>query len=409
MTVRAGDDTLVRVATAARTSYGRLLAMLASATHDLASAEDALADAFERALTTWPERGVPDKPDAWLLTVARNRMRDRWRSAEATRTRPLDPVADDHGRLDVADPDALPDERLGLMLACAHPAIGVADRTPLMLNVVLGFTAAQIARAYAVPTPTMATRLTRAKRRIRDNRVPLTVPGLEVLRDRMPGLLEAVYGAYVMTWSGSDPQARTLPPEALQLVEILAELVPDDPEVRGLAALIELSTARRAGRLTADGSYVPLDRQDPGQWDGRLIARAHEHLRAAHARGTLGRFQLEAAIQSVHVASAQHGTSADGTLRSLYEALVTVAPSHGSLVALAAVVGRIDGPDAGLTLLDASPSGLDRFQPSWAVRADLLATAGRPDEARAAYERAVALSQDPAERRWLTERAAGLA
>ena len=238
---------LVRAELAARTSYGRLLALVAAGTHDIAGAEDALADAFERALRSWPVDGVPDRPDAWLLTVARNRQRDRWRSAEATRTTALDPDAHAPVHLDDVDPDAVPDRRLELMLVCAHPAIAVGDRTPLMLNTVLGFTAEQVARSYAVPTRTMATRLVRAKRRIRDNRIPFRLPDRSQLPDRMDAVLAAVYAAYVIEWS-TGPGERDLPPEALHLAEVLAELAPDDPEVRGLAALVELSAARRPAR-----------------------------------------------------------------------------------------------------------------------------------------------------------------
>ena len=252
---------LVRAELAARTSYGRLLALVAAGTHDIAGAEDALADAFERALRTWPVDGVPDRPDAWLLTVARNRQRDHWRSAEATRTTALDPDAHAPVHLDDVDPDAVPDRRLELMLVCAHPAISVGDRTPLMLNTVLGFTAEQVARSYAVPTRTMATRLVRAKRRIRDNRIPFRLPDRSQLPERMDAVLAAVYAAYVIEWS-TGPGERDLPPEALHLAEVLAELVPDDAEVHGLAALVELSAARRPARLAADGRFVPLASQD---------------------------------------------------------------------------------------------------------------------------------------------------
>ena len=224
---------LVRAELAARTSYGRLLALLAAGTHDIAGAEDALADAFERALRTWPVDGVPDRPDAWLLTVARNRQRDRGGSAEATRTTALDPDAHAPVHLDDVDPDAVPDRRLELMLVCAHPAIAAGRPHPAH--------AQHRARAsppsrsparYAVPARTMATRLVRAKRRIRDNRIPFRVPDRSQLPERMDAVLAAVYAAYVIEWS-TGPGERDLPPEALHLAEVLAELVPDDPEVRG--------------------------------------------------------------------------------------------------------------------------------------------------------------------------------
>ena len=401
------EATLVRAEVVARTSYGRLLAILAAGTHDLAGAEDALADALERALRTWPVDGVPDRPEAWLLTVARNRRRDAWRSAEATRTTPLDPARHAPAHLDDVDPDAVPDRRLELMLVCAHPAITPGDRTPLMLNTVLGFTAEEVGRAYAVPGRTMATRLVRAKRRIRDNRIPFRVPDRSHLPERMDAVLAAVYAAYVIEWS-TGPGERELPPEALQLAEVLVELVPDDPEVRGLAALVELSAARRAARTAADGSFVPLAEQDTALWDGPLVARAHEHLRAAHAGRVLGRYQLEAAVQAVHCARRDTGVTDWATLLELHRSLAVVAPSLGSATALAAVTAEVDGPAAGLALLDADVDRSVRFQPAWATRADLLVRLGRGDEAVAAYDRAVALTHDTAHRRHLEARRAAL-
>jgi RNA polymerase sigma-70 factor (ECF subfamily) len=429
------------VSTAARDSYGRLLALLAAAANDLPAAEDALADAFERALRTWPSRGVPDNPDAWLLTVARNRLRDEWKSARAQRDIPVgeDPDAPvpggalaEGGALAYADDldlDSIPDRRLELMLVCAHPAIDPAVRTPLMLNTVLGFTAEQVGRAFSVPPRTMATRLVRAKKRIKAAGIPFRVPDQADLPARMDCVLEAVYGAYVIDWT-TGPQVRqfssetALPPEtppetpqeaspeapleALHLAEVLATLVPGDPEARGLAALIELSLARAPARVDARGRFVPLADQDPSLWNPRLIAAAHQHLRAAHARGRLGRFQLEAAIQAVHCARERGGTTDWPALLPLHRALHAIAPSLGSGVALAAVTAEVSGPAAGLALLDAlldregPPAG--RFQPAHATRAHLLQRLGRREEAVAAYGRAIGLTHDTAEREHLERR-----
>jgi predicted RNA polymerase sigma factor len=331
---------------AARDSYGRLLALLAASTSDLAAAEDALADAFERALRTWPSQGVPGSPDAWLLTVARNRLRDQWKSARAQRTVPLDAGSLDAGSLDAGslgsgpldagqdaltpiddiDVDSIPDRRLELMLVCAHPAIERAVRTPLMLNTVLGFTAGQVGRAFSVPPSTMATRLVRAKKRIKAAGIPFRIPDRADIPARMASVLEAVYGAYVIDWA-TGPQARQLPSEALHLAEVLATLVPGDPEARGLAALIELSAARAPARADAGGRFVPLAGQDPLLWNPHLISRAHEHLRAAHACGQLGRFQLEAAIQAVHCARGHDDTTDWPTLLTLHRILHAVSPS----------------------------------------------------------------------------------
>lgn len=393
---------------AARDSYGRLLALLAASTSDLAAAEDALADAFERALRTWPARGVPANPDAWLLTVARNRLRDQWKSAAVQRTVPLDPARDALAYIDDIDVDAIPDRRLELMLVCAHPAIDRAVRTPLMLNTVLGFTAEQIGRAFSVPTATMATRLVRAKKRIKATGIPFRVPDQADLPPRMASVLEAVYGAYVIDWATTGPQARELPSEALHLAEVLATLAPGDPEARGLAALIELSAARAPARVDAAGRFVPLAEQDPATWNGRLISRAHEHLRAAHAQARLGRFQLEAAIQAVHCARERDGGTDWATLLELHRVLHAVAPSLGSGVALAAVTAEVEGPAAGLAALDAlvadAGEAARRFQPARATRAHLLDRLGRRDEAVAAYESAISLTHEAAERQYLQQR-----
>jgi predicted RNA polymerase sigma factor len=393
---------------AARDSYGRLLALLCASTSDIAAAEDALADAFERALRTWPARGVPGNPDAWLLTVARNRLRDHWKSAQAQRALPL---GDELGSVVHADDlyiEAIPDRRLELMLVCTHPAIERPAHTPLMLNTVLGFTAEQVGRAFAVPTPTMATRLVRAKKRIKAARIPFRIPDRSHLPARMTAVLEAIYGAYVIDWATTRPGARQLPSEALHLAEVLTRLVPEDPEAHGLAALVQLSASRAPARLGADGRFIPLPDQDPSLWDSRLIDQAHEHLRAAHALGKLGRFQLEATIQAVHCARRQDGTTDWPTLLTLHRLLHAIAPSLGSGVALAAATAEVEGPAAGLAALDAllqdSGQNACRFQPARATRAHLLDQIGRNGEAAAAYDSAIDLTHDPAERQYLQRR-----
>jgi RNA polymerase sigma-70 factor (ECF subfamily) len=384
---------------AARTSYGRLLALLAAPTGDLALAEDALAGAFEQALTTWPRTGVPRNPDGWLLTVARNRQRDVWKSPASRRSLPLDAVAEAPVfPFDEIDPDAVPDRRLALLFVCAHPAIDAAARTPLMLQTVLGFEAAPIARAFAVPTATMAQRLVRAKRKIRDARIPFVVPSRSALPERLPPVLEAIYGCHVL-------ERPALAGEAQYLAITLASLLGDEPEAWALAALITLSSAR--ARRNGE-PYVPLDEQDTASWDADLIAEGEAYLRRATA-APAGRFQLEAAIQAVHCARVRTGGTDWAALRTLYGALMLVAPSLGARVALASVVGRLDGPLAGLAALDdlSGVQGATAFQPYWAVRAHLLADAGRVAEADQAYREAVALTDDPAVRAFLHGRRAG--
>lgn len=368
---------------AARASYGRLVSLLSAPTRDLATAEDALSAAFEEALRRWPEAGVPTNPEGWLLTVARNRQRDVWRSAATRRSVPLedhgaavDPFAD-------LDPLTIGDRRLELLFVCAHPAIDEPVRAPLMLQTVLGFDAAQIGRAFAVPAATMAQRLVRAKRRIRDARIPFAVPHRRLMPERLPAVLEAVYGCAALSWRGGRD---TLAGEARYLAVTLATLLGDEPEAWSLAALTTLTLARRA-----DGVFVPLDEQDPTGWDEDLIAEGESYLRRARSAAPPGRFQLEAAIQAVHCERRRTGATSWASLRTLYAALLATAPTLGAQVASAVVTGRIDGPDAGLAAL---PTGADDFQPYWAARGDLLARAGR--DASEAYRRAADLAADPA-------------
>lgn len=384
-----------------RDSYGRLLALLAAPTGDIPAAEDAIADALERALSRWPDDGIPDNPEGWILTVARNRLRDLWKS-HGYRMTELQLETDSTAvTFDAHDEDTIPDRRLELMLVCAHPAIAPAIRTPLMLQTVLGVDADAIARAFAVAPATMAQRLVRAKRRIKVARIPFVTPERADLAERLPAVLEAVYGAYAIDWPGHGEPVDSLSGEALHLAMVLTELLPDEPEVLGLAALVSLSEARRAARRTPAGRFVPLDEQDTQLWDKRLIERGEALLRRAHAAGQPGRYQLEAAIQSAHCDRARTGATDWRALRTLHRGLLDVAPSLGAAVSLAAVDAEIDGPQAGLAALDdIDDPAVASFQPYWATRAHLLARAGNA-EAADAYSRAIELTSDAGLRDYL--------
>lgn len=399
---------MARAEEVARASYGRLLAILAAKDGDIESAEDCLAAAFAQALSTWPRTGVPDNPEAWIVTVARNRRHDIRRSAEQRLTDPFDDVR--HGDalsvIDEIDPDAIPDRRLALLFVCAHPAIDPAVRTPLMLQTVLGFDADDIGRAFLVPAATMAQRLVRAKHRIRDARIPFSIPDRTQMPARLAPVLEAIYGAYAIDFplvAGTSPR-ESLAAEAHFLATTLAELLPEEPEALGLAALISLSLARRDARGTPD-EFVPLDEQDASRWDAELIALGERYLQQASTLGCSGRFQIEAAIQSVHCARAQSGVVDGMALLKLHAALVEIAATLGARVSYAAAVGRVDGPSAGLAALDAiGDEAAQRFQPAWATRAHFLAQAGRESEAAAAYDRAISLTADVGPRQYLERR-----
>lgn len=397
---------------AARRSYGKLVAFLSARTRDVAGAEDALAEAFATALTDWPHRGVPANPDAWLLTVARRRQVD------AVRTRLYDEGAAQHLQLlgelaEGDDGDALPDRRLELLFACAHPGIDVALRAPLMLQTVLGFDAATIASAFLVAPSAMSQRLVRAKAKIRHAGIPFEIPSSNRLAERLDSVLEAVYAAYAEGWSdalGADAKRRNLAEEAIWLGRLLAALLPGEPEVLGLLSLMLHAHARRDARRDSAGAYVPLAAQDTARWDAAMIDEAESLLAQAGRLATLGRYQLEAAVQSAH-AVRRHGGAPDwATIVTLYDALHELTGSPVTALNRAVALAQAGDVAAGIASLDtlATDSRLRDYQPYWAARAELLARSGRHGEARRAYEQATGLERDPAVRSFLQARAAGL-
>ena len=394
---------------AARASYGRLLAYLAARWRDVARAEDALGDALLAALETWPRTGVPDNPVAWLLTAARRRLVDGARhagvaaAAEADLKVMLDERAD-------ASPAAFPDERLALLFVCAHPAIDEAARTPLMLQTVLGLDAARIASAFLVAPATMSQRLVRVKAKIREAGIHFEIPAPGELAARLDAVLEAIYAAYGSGWedvAGADPRRHGLAEEAIWLGRLVARLRPDEPEAQGLLALMLHCEARRAARRDAAGAYVPLGFQDLRRWSRPMIEEAEEVLAGAARLKAAGRFQLEAAIQSVHAQRVRTGETDWEAVTLLYEGLLRHAPTMGARVAHAAALGEARDAEAGLAALDAIPSDeVATYQPYWALRGHVLKALGRAAEAGEAYERAIGLSEDPAVRAFLLGRRA---
>jgi RNA polymerase sigma-70 factor (ECF subfamily) len=406
----AGQDDARRAAeAAARRSYGKLVAFLAARTRDVAGAEDALADAFAAALVDWPAHGVPRTPEAWLLTVARRKMIDaarRRRTDEgiADVVRLLDELAQ-HGD---DEAPAIPDDRLALMFACAHPAIAAEVRAPLMLQTILGFDAAAIASAFLVAPATMGQRLVRAKQKIRQAGIPLRVPDREELHERLPTVLDAVYAAYAEGWSdpaGTDAHRRNLADEAIWLGRLAASLLPDEPEALGLLALMLHAHARRDARRDAAGRYVPLSAQDPALWDAALIDEAESLLVAASGNGRAGRYQLEAAVQSAHVVRRRTGRADWAAIERLYDALLALTASPVVAINRAVAIGQTRGPAAALATLDdlAGDPRVADYQPYWAARADLLERLGRRSAADAAYVRAIGLESDPAVRAFLQQ------
>lgn len=391
----------------ARTSYGRLVALIAARTRDIAAAEDALAEAFRIALDTWPDRGVPAQPEAWLLTVARRNAARRARHADVI-GRAADAIRILSEERAMQGDDDIQDERLRLLFVCAHPVIDANVRTALMLQTVLGLDALRIGAAFLVPPTTMGQRLVRAKAKIRDAGLRFEVPEREELPARLDAVLAAIYAAYGTGWDavpGADA-LRGLAPEAIYLGRLVVALLPDAAEAKGLLALMLHCEARGAARRDEGGDYVPLTAQDPAHWDAAMIAEAEALLVEAAARGAFGRFQTEAAIQSLHATSMLAGRDPPApALVALYDLLVAQAPSLGAEVARAAAHGAAHGPLSGLALLDRiEPARVTSYQPFWAVRAHLRELAGDAEAASRDYDRAIGLSADPAVRAWLIAR-----
>jgi len=408
----SGDTAAARAAeAAARLSYGKLIAFLAARSRDVAGAEDALADAFAAALADWPRNGVPRTPDAWLLAVAKRRivdaLRRRYRDADAAQylewLSQLAPETDDAAA-------SIPDERLQLMFACAHPALERSARAPLVLQAVLGFDAATIASAFLVAPSAMSQRLVRAKNKIREAGIALETPEPGELPARLECVLDSIYAVYAEGWSdpeGGDPHRRNLADEGIWLGRLVVSLMPDEPEALGLLAMMLHTHARRDARRAADGAYIALSEQDVMRWDCGMIEEAEALLARASRAGRIGRYQLEAAVQSAH-AMRRFGHRPDWqAIVQLYDALCALSGSPVAALNRAVALAERDGAAAGLAALDevAGDARLLAYQPFWAARAELSARVGAWQTCLDAYQRAIGLESDPAVRRFLLQRA----
>lgn len=409
MNSREGDEQARATADiVARRSYGKLVAYLAARAHDVSAAEDALSEAFAAALVDWPQNGCPRNPEGWLLTVARRKMIDMFRGARRQQS-----ASDQLQLIDeaLAAPTAseIPDERLAMMFACAHPSIDAAVRAPLMLQTVLGLDARTIASAFLASPAAMGKRLVRAKEKIRQAGIPIRVPGRDELPARLDAVLNAIYAAFSEGWTdpgGSDAARRELTGEALYLARLVVALLPQEPEASGLLALLLHAEARRRGRRSESGEFVPLAEQNQELWDHAQIAEAESLLHRASAMARIGRFQLEAAVQSAHVDRCRSGIANWAYIVEIYNALYSLTGSPVVVINRALAIAELQGAAAGLAAMpdESADARLTEYQPYWAARAELLARTGAFAESRRANEIAIGLERDPAVRRFLERR-----
>jgi RNA polymerase sigma-70 factor (ECF subfamily) len=397
-----------------REERGRLLAALARRFGDLDLAEEVASEAIETALVRWPVDGVPPNPGAWLMTTARRKAVDRLRRDQvyAAKLAILQVDADRAGP--PVGGDQLPDERLQLFFTCAHPALAAEDRGALTLRCLAGLTTPEVARAFLVPTATMAKRIVRAKKKIKDARIPFRVPGPDELPDRLPGVLQVIYSVFTEGYAASSGpylQRLDLAEEAIRLARILRRLLPDEREVAGLLALMLLIHARRDARTGPDGSVVLLDDQDRSRWDRDMIAEGAELVIASLTGGPAGPYGVQAAIAALHDEAADVAGTDWPQIVALYDVLAAIDPSPVVELNRAAAIAMRDGPEAGLTLLDslADEPRLREYHPLPMARADLLHRLGRLPEATAAYEQALALAGTEPERDHLRRRIAAIA
>jgi RNA polymerase sigma-70 factor, ECF subfamily len=394
-------------ARAARDSYGKLIAILAARTGNIAAAEDSLSEAFAAALLRWPKDGVPDNPEAWLLAAARRRLIDQARRAavaKAAAGRILHGIEEIEAEM--SELAALPDRRLGLLFVCADAALEPGVRTALMLQTVLGLSAERIAAAFMIAPATMGQRLVRAKLKLREAGAVFALPPREDWPTRLPAVLDAVYAAFGAGW---DETGGELAEEAIYLARVLAAALPHEPEALGLLALMLHIEARRPARRDQAGGYVPLAAQDVALWRADLLAEAEQFLRTAQSLHSVGRFQIEAAIQSAHAVRRSKGAADWPAIVALYDALAALTGSDVARLNQAAALAHVAGPHAALEVIARLAPALSGYQPFWALKAQLLSETGQSAPAREAYDQAIAMSADPAQADFLSAARARLA
>lgn len=402
-------DALRAAEHAARSSYGRLLSVLAARDRDIPSAEDALSEALLAALRVWPETGVPSNPDAWLVTTARNRRKNEARAQAVRRAAEPDLIR----LLDLSDSARpLGDDRLGLMFVCAHPAIDPAARAALVLQTVLGIDAATIARAFLVEPAAMSQRLVRAKARIRDAGLRFAVPEPQEMPERLGDVLDAIYAAFGQGWDSLDaPDApEALTGEAIWLARLVVEQLPHEPEPKGLLALMLYCSARRQARRDRDGRFVPLDRQDARLWDRTQIIEAESLLTAASRAGRFGSYQCEAAIQSVHIQRPITGRLNLEALRMLYDLLISQSDSIGARISRAVILAELGQGQKASAELDALQADrVRKHAPWWVARSRVAVLAGDTATAATALSVAISLTRDTSVSTFLREQLEALA
>lgn len=404
------------VSRAFREEWGQVVALLIRVTGDWDLAEECAQDAFATALERWPRDGIPNRPGAWLTTTARNRAIDRLRreAVGAAKLREVAAMADDVVQVSSADSDDVPDERLRLMFTCCHPALAIEARVALTLRTLAGLGTGEIARAFLVSEQTMQKRIARAKQKIRNAAIPYRVPPAHLLPERTPAVLAVLYllfnEGYTAT-TGTDLVRRSLSAEAIRLTRVLAQLMPDEPEVSGLLALMLLHDARSENRQDEQGVLIPLEEQDRTRWNASMIAEGIEIIEAALRRREPGAYQIQAAIAACH-ASARSTDDTDWLqIAGLYHQLARYVPSPVVRLNQAVAIGMAEGPAAGLLLVDelVASGTLTEYHLLPATRADLLRRAGRYDEAAEAYRDALSKVTTEPERAFLQRRLSDLA